>query len=322
MIFNTENASILSVFLTKQGIYDTITAERRYVMNNFGDFKVKSNQNYVYHSYRKYHPVLCIYDAAISYPDKNYKHTRDTRFAAHLFEYIVSGKGYIDYGGKRYAVTAGDCVYISKKCEISYFSDKDDPYTKLWFSADGVLPEKLCEALGFDGDLYICKKNLYSKFQRLLHILENDGFELERISKHLFGIMLTMFTDSEEAKDETDTAAALSDAVRIKTYIDEIIHSAPTVGDIAKHFDICEATVIRHFKKEFGITPNDYIKKQRLNVAEGLLRNSSYSVTNIAKLLNYCSQSYFSGEFKKQFGVYPTEYRKQLTQTACLREQV
>lgn len=284
-------------------------------MNNFGQFKVKNHQNYVYHSYRKYHPVLCIYDAAIVYPDKNYKHTRDTRFAAHLFEYIVSGKGYIDCNGKRYTVAAGDCVYISKYCDVSYFADHDEPYTKLWFSADGALPGKLCEAMGFNDNLMICRKDLYGKFQRLLHILENEGFELERISKHLVGIMLAMFSDTTMGTDTYDREEdTVSDTRRLKAYIDEVIYSAPTVGDIAKHFDICEATVIRHFKKEYSVTPNEYIKKQRLNVAEGLLRNSSYSVTNIAKLLNYCSQSYFSGEFKKQFGVYPTEYRKNITE--------
>lgn len=280
-------------------------------MNNFGEFKVKNHQNYLYHSYRKYHPVLCIYDAAIAYPDKGYRYTRDMSFTAHLFEYIVSGKGYIDCGGKRYTVTAGDCVYISKKCEVSYFADPNEPYQKLWFSADGALPEKLCEAFGFSGDIMICKKDLYGKFQRILNILENEGFELERMAKHLTGIMFCMFANTKDESAETDisdTSASLATA--IKAYIDVIIYSAPTIGDIAKHFDICEATVIRHFRKEYGTTPNEYIKKQRLNVAAGLLQNSSYSVTNVAKLLNYCSQSYFSGEFKKQFGIYPTEYRK------------
>ncbi len=281
-------------------------------MNNFGEFKVKSNQNYVYHSYRKYHPVLCIYDAAILHSDRNYAHTRDMRFTAHLFEYIVSGKGYIDYNGKRYPVTAGDCIYISNKCSVSYFADKDEPYSKLWFSADGALPGKLCEAFGFDGELFICKKNLYDKFQRLLYVLENDGFEPERISKHLIGIMFSMFTQTDNKTEDSDVALD-NDARRIKAYIDTIIQAAPTVGKIAEHFKVCTATVIRRFKREFGETPNEYIKRKRLQLSESMLRNTDYSVSEIAGRLNYCSQSYFSGEFKEMFGVYPTEYRKNLS---------
>ena len=114
------------------------------------------------------------------------------------------------------------------------------------------------------------------------------------------------------AVQNSDAAAeeSLNSAQQIKTYIDAVLHSAPTVNSIAKHFGICEATVIRRFKKEFGTTPNEYIKTQRLNMAESMLRNTNYSISQIASLMNYCSQNYFSGEFKAAFGVNPTQYRK------------
>lgn len=274
-------------------------------MNSFGDFKVRSNQNYIYHSYRKYHPFLCIYDAAILYPDKTYRHTRNPSYAGHLFEYIVSGKGYIDCDGRRYTVSAGDCIYISKSCSVTYFADSEEPYTKLWFSADGALPEKLCEALGFTGELFICKRDLYGEFQRIFHILENDGFELERMSKHLVGIMLALFGNSSESPTED-----MSLPCQIKAYIDTVITSAPTVDGIASHFGISSATVIRRFKGEYGETPNEYIKRGRMQMAEAMLRNTDYSVSRIAHLLCFCSQSYFSEAFKSFFGVYPTQYRQ------------
>lgn len=279
-------------------------------LNEYGKFKVTGNQNYVYHSYRKYHPVLCIYDAGITYPNTDYRYTTDRRFSANLFEYIVSGKGYIDSGGKRYTVSAGDCVFIDKNTDVTYFSDKDAPYLKLWFSTDGALTGKLCEAFGMNDGIYICKKNLYDRFQRLLHILENEGFELERISKHILGIALSMFT--ENSSDEQIPDEKLTQAQQIKAYIDAVIYSSPTVVDIAKHFGVCEATVIRHFKKEYGKTPNEYIKKQRMDIAGSMLRSTDYSVSMIAQLMNYCSQSYFSAEFKEKFGVYPTQYRENI----------
>ena len=279
-------------------------------MNNYGHFKVKGNQNYVYHNYRKYHPVLCIYDAGITYPNPDYKHKRDKGFSENLFEYIVSGKGYIDSGGKRYTVSAGDCVFIDKNTDAAYFSDKDTPYLKLWFSTDGALTGKLCEAFGMTDGIYICKKNLYDRFQRLLHILGTEGFELERISKHILGIALSMFTESSDT--ESVPEENLTNAQQIKSYIDAVIHSALSVGDIAKYFGVCEATIIRRFKKEYGKTPNEYIKNQRMNIAESMLRSTDYSVSKIAQLMNYCSQSYFSAEFKEAFGVYPTQYRKRI----------
>lgn len=278
------------------------------VMNNFGGWKVLSNSNYVYHNGRKYHPFLCIYDAAILHPNTNYSFTRDPRFSDHLFEYIISGKGYIDYDGKRYTVTAGDCILMRKDAEVSYFSDKDDPYSKIWFSADGEFVPNMLNALKAEGELFIVRRNLYDKFWRLLYILENDGFELDRISKHVLGIMLEMFTS--ENNSEISSEEHMTFAQQIKTYIDTVLHSAPSVNGISKHFGVCEATVIRRFKKEFGTTPNEYIKTQRLNMAESMLRNTNYSISQIATLMNYCSQNYFSGEFKEAFGMNPTRYRE------------
>ena len=277
-------------------------------MNNFGGWKVLSNSRYVYHNGRKYHPFLCIYDAAILHPNKNYSFTRNPKFSDHLFEYITSGKGYIDYNGKRYTVTAGDCILMRKDAVISYSSDRDDPYSKIWFSADGEFVPNMLNALKIEGELFIVKKNLYDKFMRLLYILENDGFELERISKHILGIMLAMFTKTEET--EAFPEEGLTSAQQIKSYIDAVLHSAPTVNGISKHFGICEATVIRRFKKEFGTTPNEYIKTQRLSMAESMLRNTDYSISQIAGLMNYCSQNYFSGEFKETYGMTPTAYRQ------------
>jgi len=278
-------------------------------LNNFGGWKVLSNSNYVYHNGRKYHPFLCIYDAAILHPNTNYGFTRDPRFSDHLFEYIVSGKGYIDYGGKRYTVTAGDCILMRKDAKISYFADRDDPYSKIWFSADGEFVPNMLNALKAEGELFIFRKNLYDKFLRLLYILENDGFELDRISKHVLGIMLEMFA-CDQNNHTGSTEEILTFAQQIKSYIDAILHSAPTVTGIAKHFGVCEATVIRRFKKELGVTPNEYIKTQRLNMAESMLRNTNYSIAQISGLMNYCSQNYFSGEFKAAFGMNPTKYRE------------
>lgn len=284
-------------------------------MNEFGAFKVKTNERYVYHSYRKYHPILCVYDAGILYADASYRYTRDPRYPNNLFEYIMTGKGYILHGDKKYSVKAGDFVFIPKECEVTYYADKDEPYSKLWFTTDGALTGKLCEAFSLKNEVYIVKKKMYDKFQRLFYILENEGFDLERVSKHLLGIMIELVgaeasgRSLKEDKNELD----LTDAEQLKAYIDTVIDFAPTVNQIAEHFGLCEATVIRRFKREYGETPNQYIKKQRMRLAESLIRNTEYPITKIASLLNFCSQSYFSDMFFKEYGMYPTEYRKKLS---------
>ncbi len=284
-------------------------------MNEFIKFKLKAKERYVYHNYRKYHPILCVYDAGIVYADSTYRHTRNPRYPDYLFEYIMTGKGYIEHGDKKYTVKAGDFIFVPKECNITYYADKDEPYSKLWFTTDGALTGKLCEAFSLKNEVYIVKKKMYDKFQRLFYILENEGFELERVSKHLLGIMVEL-TDTDgpvHALDEDKDEFALTEAEQIRAYIDTVVDFAPTVNQIAEHFGLCEATVIRRFKRKYGETPNQYIKKQRIKFAESLIRNTEYPITRIASLLNFCSQSYLSEMFYKEYGIYPTEYRKELS---------
>jgi AraC-like DNA-binding protein len=283
-------------------------------MNEFGEFKVKSNERYIYHSYRKYNRILCVYDAGILYTDATYRHTRNPKYPDYLFEYIMTGKGYIEHGDKKYTVKAGDFVFIPKECNVTYYADKYEPYSKLWFTTDGELTGKLCEAFDLKNEVYIVKKKMYDKFQRFFFILEHEGFELERVAKHLLGIMIELVgagnTQNSLKEDKDDPG--LTDVEQIKAYIDTVVDFAPTVSQIAEYFGLCEATVIRRFKKEYGETPNQYIKKQRIKMAESLIRITDYSVTKISNLLNFCSQSYFSDMFYKEYGIYPTEYRRTL----------
>lgn len=63
------------------------------------------------------------------------------------------------------------------------------------------------------------------------------------------------------------------------------------------------------FKKEMGITLNDYIVYQRIEQAKVLLRNSQRNMHDIAFLLQFGSDSYFSTIFRKHVGVTPSDYR-------------
>lgn len=63
------------------------------------------------------------------------------------------------------------------------------------------------------------------------------------------------------------------------------------------------------FKKEIGITINEYIKFIRIERAKFLLEHTSLSIEEISERLRYASRGYFSGVFKSVVGVSPPVYR-------------
>ncbi len=64
------------------------------------------------------------------------------------------------------------------------------------------------------------------------------------------------------------------------------------------------------FKKETGISFSDYLTERRMEAAKRLLRESRYSVREIAERVGYVETAYFSRLFKKQVGLKPSQYRK------------
>lgn len=63
------------------------------------------------------------------------------------------------------------------------------------------------------------------------------------------------------------------------------------------------------FKKEFTVTPNNYILQLRMNEALNILSNTNLSVTEVARETGYPDAAYFSRTFSKYFSLSPNKYR-------------
>lgn len=64
------------------------------------------------------------------------------------------------------------------------------------------------------------------------------------------------------------------------------------------------------FKKQMGVSINDYINKYRIEKAKKLLSSTNYKVIDIALMVGFENMPYFSSVFKKYEGITPGEYKK------------
>lgn len=80
--------------------------------------------------------------------------------------------------------------------------------------------------------------------------------------------------------------------------------------DVAQQVNLSPQHLSRVFKKEMGITFVDYLTKVRIKRAIALFDNSDLKMYEIAEMVGYSTQHYFSSVFKKALGVSPIEYRK------------
>ncbi len=80
---------------------------------------------------------------------------------------------------------------------------------------------------------------------------------------------------------------------------------------IAAQFGIGRTNFYRKVRELMGMSPNDYLRKCRMERAAELLRNSELPIADICSQVGMPDAQYFSRVFKSYFGTPPSTYREQ-----------
>lgn len=82
----------------------------------------------------------------------------------------------------------------------------------------------------------------------------------------------------------------------------------PSLTDLARQVDMSHTRLTRGFKKVFGCTVFEYLRKERLAYARMLLSENRLNITDAAFEAGFCSSSHFAQAFRKQFGISPSQF--------------
>lgn len=245
--------------------------------------------------------------AGIVLKDPQYFHTKEkTRV---VFEYVIEGEGYIDYGDEHYTVQKGDCIILNydagKQIELSYGSSNEKPYLKIWFGANGKFVKAMLNAFKITSPVTIVKCNALAAFQKFVLPLSKDGADTLAAMLVIEEILYIMTNPEKNADIEADDFDALVDI-----YIKNNIQYMPPLAVIAEDIGMDAKSFGRYFKQRFQESYKHYMRRQRLFYAREMLKNKERSIAEVATYFGFCDQSYFSHCFYNEFGVYPNDYRK------------
>lgn len=96
---------------------------------------------------------------------------------------------------------------------------------------------------------------------------------------------------------------------RIKDYIDRHYMEPITLQSMGEALRISPYYLSHVFKQMSGYSPVQYLLRRRIGEAQTLLITTELSVTRIAEMVGYDSQSYFNLQFTKNVGMPPSRYR-------------
>lgn len=93
-------------------------------------------------------------------------------------------------------------------------------------------------------------------------------------------------------------------------YIDTHLTEALSIDQLAARLGYAKYYLSNRFKKETGITINNYIKFARLEQAKLQLETTNRRIDDIAESLGFSSRTVFDKAFKQNVGQTPAQYRE------------
>ena len=97
---------------------------------------------------------------------------------------------------------------------------------------------------------------------------------------------------------------------RIKDYIDRHYMEPITLQSMGEALRISPYYLSHVFKQMSGYSPVQYLLRRRIGEAQTLLITTDLSITRIAEMVGYDTQSYFNLQFTKNVGMPPNKFRQ------------
>lgn len=259
------------------------------------------------------HDARLLYITASTY-ENDWPSIKHSHYFSELF-YVQSGAGAFLVDNQKLPIAANDIVIVNPNIEHTEISIGPDPLSYIILGIEGLqflFPEQkdyyvhnCASALTTD------KVDLMFYFNLLLQELtqKQDGY-LEICSNALDILMIQIQRLTQTTITGQSSSPADKDLAKVKRYIDSHYQENITLESLANMIHLNKFYFSHSFSKFYGISPINYLINRRIQVCKELLLSSDYKIAEIAEIVGFSSESYFSQNFKKNCGLSAREYRK------------
>lgn len=244
--------------------------------------------------------------AGITYPNPCYDIRRECS-DIYVLEYVMDGSGTVEVDGMTFHPQKGDVYLLPRGSSHHYCASKDTPFQKIWMNVGGELCGHLVRLYRLSGKYHFKDIDLYELFARFLEICKNRDTDVkvvyDQCSLVFLEILQRLSRHIEEKSGENEFAA------RAKDFCDRNIYQKITVEDVARQIGLSVSQLNRLFKQQYDCTVYAYVLSRKITTAKALLSGTSMAVSDIAFLLKFADEHYFTNIFKKKTGMTPTQFR-------------
>ena len=227
--------------------------------------------------------------------------------------FIVSGKGQFLIQDQLFPVAANNLIIINPNVSHTEVSLNAQPLEYIVLGIDSI---ELATTENSNGQFCIldhfesvevssCLRNILREME-----LKNTGYE--DICQAFMEILIIrlMRNTALSMQEQPQSIPGNSQCAAVRRYIDLHFKDPLTLEQLSAEAHINKYYLSHAFKREYGISPIQYMINRRIDESKYLLAETDLSMSQIAQLLGFSSLSYFSQVFRKTQGITPMAFRQ------------
>ncbi len=245
--------------------------------------------------------------------DVDWHSIKHTHHFTELF-YVIRGKGSFLVENEQFPVKEDDLIVVNPNVSHTEISNPDTPLEYIVLGISGL------QFLSDDGtgfydysihNYYNYKHEVLFYLRTLVEEIKNEDENFGIISQNLLEILILNIVRRTKNNILIKPTTKVNKECRfIEQYINEHFSEDITLQKLSNLTYLNKYYIVHVFKKYKGLSPINYLIERRIHEAKKLLETTNYSVSKVAEISGFSSQSYFSQIFKKEMNMTPNQYRK------------
>lgn len=246
-------------------------------------------------------------------PGHRFGPNRRECFVLHV---VRSGEGRLLLNGEEFRLGEGFAFVLRAHQEAWYESDHERPWNYFWVGFSGVDAETCVRKAGFPKERPFrpvgCAEKLGEYLDEMLDAHQLNFWNSLRRNANLmlfFSELIQDYTSTQSLRQSYSYSS--SSYVRyVKDYIDRYYEKKLRIGAIAEYIGVNRSYLSNSFRRETGVSPQEYLMGIRIRRAQTLLRESGLMIAEIAQQVGYPDALAFSRIFRQRVGLSPSAYRR------------
>ena len=222
---------------------------------------------------------------------------------------VLSGSVRYNFKRSNFLLSKGESILCFLDYFVPDFYKIEDENSNCFFVLlDGKMIQDIRLFLNLPNSLHL---NNPIVCDSIYNIYQRNGNEDEKNSNIFdyfqFQKILNIIVDkSKHFVNSDNTLATL-----IKSYLDSHVEKKINLDAVAEKFFISRALLYSIFKEKYNITPTKYFLGEKIKLSQQYLKNTDYTIAEIAEALSFTDAKHFSKTFFNFTNILPGEKKQE-----------